>query len=210
MSVQVRLAMAILALGCLSAPAAAQSAAAGNRMAVIDIGHIFDNHPSYKARIAGIDEEMKRAEEQINARREGLLKEIEVLRNLVENSADYKAKEEEIAKEESRLKLEFGRREKGFAEQKAQVVYDIYNQLQQVVSAFAEHNGIDLVIRYSRKQKEMDPKRPQSVIEGINREVVFHRATIDMTDSVLDYIKQQSAGQAAPQSAQGGAAQPRR
>ncbi len=154
---------------------------------VIDIGYIFDNHPIYKQQQEAIDAEIKNAETEINARRDALQREVESLRLLNESSAEYRAKETDIANQDSQLKLEFLRKEKEFGERKAMIIAKTYEQIQQLTQQWAQHNGIQVVLRYSRI--DMDVKRPQSVNMGVLREVVYFNPSLDLTDSILNYIR---------------------
>ncbi len=181
------------------------------KIGVVDIGFIFKNHPTMKTQIEGIDAQIKSAEDEINARREVVLKEIEKLKNFREESQEYKQLEERIAKLEADLKLEFMRKEKEFAESKAKIIFDAYQNVQGSVKAIAEHYGFDVVMRYS--QEEMDYKRPATVSGGINRDIVYFKQSIDLTGTVMQMLQPQGATQAAQpaaQSAQAPGAAPRR
>ncbi|MFO0924941.1 MAG: OmpH family outer membrane protein [Pirellulales bacterium] len=192
---RIRNTLAALALSCsfaglslAQAPAAGTAAAPATRVGVIDIGYIFDNHPTMKARMEAIDAEIKRAEDEINTRREAMMKEVEALRQYNENSPDFKKKEEALANEESKLKLDFVRREKQFQTDKAKVVYETYKQVEEMTKAVAAANQFALIMRYSRV--EMDPAKPQTVQGGINKDVVYFDKNSDLTDFVLGQIRQ--------------------
>lgn len=169
--------------------------AAGTRVGVIDMGFVFDNHPSMKDQIAAIDAEKSRAEEEIEKRRQEILKQLEIIKTLDENTPNYKAQEEKIADAESKLKLDFIRKSKEIDEAKAKVVYETYKHVEAVTKTFAEFNQIGLVIRYTRT--EMDPKKPGTVAQGINKDIVYFQSNLDLTEGVLNYIRQ-SAPAAVP------------
>ncbi len=92
-----------------------RSPGTGDEGGVIDIGFIFDNHPTMKPQMKAIDDQMQQAEDEINNRRVAMQKELESMRSLNEASLDYKKKEEYIADQESKLKLDFVRKEKEFS-----------------------------------------------------------------------------------------------
>ena len=194
---RIRIKLAAVALLCgLSSFASAQAPSAGAaaptgpgvRIGVIDIGYIFDNHPQMKPQMAAIDAQIKAAEDEINARREQMMKELEGLRTLQENSAQFKQKEEQLADAESKLKLDFVRREKQFQLDKAKVVYETYKQVETMTKAVAEANQFCMIMRYSRT--EMDPSKPGTVQGGINKDIVYFHPQIDLTDYVLGQLKQ--------------------
>jgi hypothetical protein len=47
------------------------------------------------------------------------------------------------------------------------------------------------VLRYSKEQDEMDPKKPQSVNFGLQRDVLFQAPGLDITDYVLFVLRDQ-------------------
>jgi Skp family chaperone for outer membrane proteins len=218
-SVRVTIKSACLAIGliCLSLPvlgqapaqqgvaaAATPAAAPVTKIGVIDIGYIFDNHPTMKDQVASIKAQIKMAEDEINKRRESVLEELKSLKSYQENSAEFKQKEEQIAQLESQLKLDFSRKQKEFAEAEAKVIFDTYKQIEMVTKAWAEYNQIGIVFRYSRM--EMDPKAPMTVSAGINKNVVYFNSTLDLTDPILAYLRQQQGATAAGSGARAAAA----
>ena len=63
----------------------------------------------------------------------------------------------------------------------ARVYYDTYREMQTVVKALAEANGLSLVLRFD--SESIDPNNRNEVIKGVNRAVVFHRK-LDLTAMV--------------------------
>ena len=55
-----------------------------------------------------------------------------------------------------------------------------------------------MVLRYSREQMEMDPKKPQSVNFGVQRDVLFYNPQIDITEMVLGVLNRDEPKMAAP------------
>ncbi len=189
----------------VNAQGAATAAAAPARIGVVDMKYIFDKHPTLKAKIEAVDAQIQAEETSINSRRELILKDLEKLREIREDSVDYKKQEEKIAAAEAELKLEFVRKEKEFAEAKAKVLMDTYTEVQNAVKQIAEYNQISVVLRYSKD--DMDVKRPASVTQGIGRDLVYYSPSIDMTAGVLQLLGASTAP-AAPTTASG--AQPTR
>ncbi len=84
-----------------------------------------------------------------------------------------------------------------FLEQEAKVYYGIYREIEDSVAVFAERNRIGLVLRYSGD--EMKPDDRASVLQGVNRPVVFQR-NLDITQHVLNQL---NAGATMPAGAAG-------
>ena len=69
-------------------------------------------------------------------------------------------------------------------------MYDTYNQIVNGVAIAARYYKFDLVVRYNRKQStQMNPKKPQSVLYGADREVIYFNPENDLTDIVIGLLK---------------------
>jgi hypothetical protein len=70
----------------------------------------------------------------------------------------------------------------------AGVIYRSYQSINKAIEVVANHYKYDLVLRYSKEQDQMDPKKPQSVNFGIQRDVLFLNPQIDVTELVLNVL----------------------
>jgi Skp family chaperone for outer membrane proteins len=187
-----------------NAGAAAQPAAAGPKtgptsIALVDVGYIIKNHPNMEANMAAIKAEMEQAQIEIENRRKSLLKDQEALGSMYEaDSPALKAKQEQLISQESKLRVDFMGKEKEFAEKQATVIYKSYQSINRSIALLAKHFQYDLVLRYSREQDEMDPKKPQTVNFGVQRDVLFHNDQIDITELVLQVLNRDEPKMMAP------------
>ena len=55
--------------------------------------------------------------------------------------------------------------------------------------AFADQAGIDLVLRYNGEK--INPEDRASVLQGVNRALVYHRGDLDITNEILDRLNRQ-------------------
>lgn len=179
--------------------------AAGTRVGVVDIGYIFENHPTMPARIEAVNAEVKKSQESIDAKRNGLLKELEQMKELSENSPAFKQKEEAFAASESALKLDFVRKDKEFAEKKALIVYESYKEVEALTRKIATDYQFGIVILANNSRTEMDPKKPMTVQAGMNKDVVYVSENLDLTLHVLAQLQQNAPASAAPAPKQPGA-----
>ena len=160
------------------APQAQQAQPAGPKngpssIALVDVGHILKNHPTMNNEMEAIKAEMTKAQEEIETRRKSLLAETEMVqKNYDTNTADFKQKQEQLISQESKLRVDFMGKEKEFAEMQAGVIYRSYQSINKAIEVVANHYKYDLVLRYSKEQDQMDPKKPQSVNFGIQRDVL--------------------------------------
>ena len=176
------------------APAAGQAAPAGPKtgpssIALVDVGYILKNHPNMNANMEAIKAEMTSAQEEIETRRTALLKDQESIGKTFEpDSPQFKQKQESLISAESKLRVDFMGKEKEFAEKQATVIFKSYQSINRAIEAVAKHYQYDIVLRYSKEQNEMDPKKPQSVNFGVQRDVLFHNPGIDVTEIVLGVL----------------------
>ncbi len=174
------------------------------RIALIDIGHIFRNHPTMKSEQEAVEALAKSYQEELTKKRQELIKQFEGLKQFKDDSAEFKAGEESLAKAEAELQLDTGRKEKELVEKRAEVFYRNYQQVQTMVKWLAEQQGIDMVLTFNRE--EMDPKSPATVQRGLAKSVMYHSGQLDLTDWVLNNLKQQApAAPAASTAARPGA-----
>jgi Skp family chaperone for outer membrane proteins len=194
------------AAGGAAAPQAAPAAAAWPvaRIALIDIGHIFRNHPTMKSEQEAVESLAKSYQEELTKKRQELVKQFEALKQFKDDSLEFKQGEEKLAEAEAALQLDMGRKEKELVEKRAEVFYKNYQQVHTMVKWLAESQGIDMVITFNRE--EMDPKAPATVQRGLAKSVLYHSGNVDLTDWVLNNLKQQSAQAPAAQTAKAPAA----
>lgn len=214
-----RISMASIALmGFFAAPsvlaqapaASPQVAPAGPQkiptsIALVDVGYILKNHPNMNANMEGIKAEMTQAQEEIESRRKALLADQENIAKTFEaDSPQFKQKQESLISAESKLRVDFMGKEKEFAEKQASVIYKSYQSINNSIALVAKHYQYDVVLRYSREQNEMDPKKPQTVNFGIQRDILYFNPGIDVTEVVLAVLKRDEPAAAAPAAASTG------
>ena len=202
-------------LGQAPAGPAAQPAAMGPKtgptsIALVDVGYILKNHPNMNANMEGIKAEMTQAQEDIESRRKTLLADQEMIGKTFEaDTPQFKQKQESLISQESKLRVDFMGKEKEFAEKQANVVFKSYQSINRAIALVASHYQYDVVLRYSREQNEMDPKKPQTVNFGIQRDVLFHNPGIDVTEMVLAVLNRDEPKVTAPAATPTGGGAPR-
>lgn len=161
-------------------------------VALVDVGAIIKAHPTMNAEMEKIKAEMETAHNTIENRRKALLAESEtIVNNYDPNTPDFKQKQEELLNKESKLRVDFLGQEKEFAEKQAKVVFSSYSEINSAIAYVANGYGYDVVLRYSKEQDEMDPKKPQSVNFGLQRDVLFQAPGLDITEHVLWVLRDQ-------------------
>lgn len=170
-------------------PAAQPTASRGTNVAVIDIGFIFKNAARFKQAMEEIKAEDEAFAAEATKRRDALAAAIDTLQRMPKGGPEYQQLEEQIAGDQTRLRLDMARAQKERVEAEAKVYFNAYRDIEDRVAQFSQRYGIDLVLRFNAE--EMDPTKPESVLNGINRFVVFQNQ-LNITGAILDEMNRAS------------------
>ena len=173
-----------------TSPAPATSVRRRSPIAVVDVSYIFKNHNGFKVAMEGMKKEVEAYEEHLRTQQNTLLKEKDRLNDYRPGSKEYDTLERSLADRGAKLQVDMQMKRKEFLEREAYVYYNVYGQVATAIQQFAEQSGIELVLRYSGEP--MDPANRQSVLQGVNRPIVYHRE-LDITREVLDRVNRRSA-----------------
>ena len=189
-----------LVLTLLITPAClAQAPSITTPVAVVDIGYIFKNHPRFAQAMDRVKAEVKASEEELLIRRKDIEARVKKLQSYKPNSLEHKKLEAETARLQAQLQADMTIKRKGFLEKEAKVYHAIYQEIQNEVKAFADNQRIGLVLRFSSEQ--IDPMNRQSVLQGVNRPVIYQR-NLNISYDILDRLQRPpaSTSQAFPRS----------
>jgi Skp family chaperone for outer membrane proteins len=163
----------------------AAPAPSGTSVVVIDIAFIFKNHVRFNARMNEIKTDIEAFEGQIKAEQAALQARSEGLKAFTPSSQEYRNLEGELAKAGADMQVKVGMKRKDFLEREARVYYEVYEEIRLSVMNFCQRNRIELVLRYN--SDEMKPDDRASVLQGVNRAVVFQQGR-DITTSILQML----------------------
>jgi Skp family chaperone for outer membrane proteins len=162
----------------------------GSEIALIDIGVIFKNHTRFKAHMADLQADMERAEQQMKKERDSLRGLSEQLGGYKAGSVEYKQLEEEITKRSADLNVRFQLQKKEFAKTEAKTYYMVYQEIQQEVDAFAQANGIAVVLKFKSEQADAD--KPDEVLTELNKPVIWYARNLDITAVILESLNRRA------------------
>jgi Skp family chaperone for outer membrane proteins len=151
-------------------------------VAVIDVALIFKHHDRFNGQMGDIKRDIEQFEAYVKGQQSSLKTRVEELQQYGPTSADYKAKEAELARTQSQLQVEIGLKRKEFLEKEARVYYHVYKEIENAVAVFSQRAGIGLVLRYNSDDMKEDDR--QSVLQGVNKAVVFHQG-LDITEYII-------------------------
>jgi Skp family chaperone for outer membrane proteins len=175
-------AQAGMAQGTARAPAPQAAPAAQPSVVVIDIGYIFRHHNRFKQMMEDMKADLDAAEREFGGKRNEISQMAEGLKGFNVGSPDYNALEEKITEAQVRLQADMAKRKKEIVQKEAQSYFTVYREIEQEVQYFCERYGVNLVLRYN--SEDIDPTNPQSVMQGVNRTVVY-QSRVNITLDIL-------------------------
>jgi len=173
----------------------AQSASStGHRVAVVDVAYIFKMHAGIRAEVAKVEQDLKAFDGTLKAKQAGLKAAAEQLKTFKIGSTEYAAQEQEVALMESKLRVDMASKRRQLAATEARIYFQNYKRITDGVKFMANHYKINLVLRYN--SDEMDLEKPDTVIRGVMKNIVYHDEDLDMTKAIMQYLTQTMEKQA--------------
>ena len=187
----------LVIVGATSLPAQnAQKAAAGQNVAVIDIGAVFKDHVRFKAMMDKLKADVQAADQSFKGETEKINKSVKQLQDLKPGTPDYKRLEEQVTKEQSDISARASLQKKAFMEREAKIYYSVYQEIQDEVKYYAEAKGVGLVVRHN--SEPIDPNNRNSVMAGINKTVVFQQPGLNITNVILNELNRRASSGVTP------------
>ncbi len=163
--------------------ALAQGQGQGGIVVVLDMVRIFKAHPGHQAAMSRIE---ARAEEM---RKEFQQQQIALQEKAKQASSQYQGSqldqiEIQLRQEEVALQTKARQAQTELMKSEAEAFYKTHSEVMTIVQELCQQYNIGLVLGYD--SEPIDPNRPESVIRGVQRSVVYQ--TNDLTDHVLHKI----------------------
>jgi Skp family chaperone for outer membrane proteins len=187
----VRASFVAVAALALSFGAVAQTQAQGTStgqsqpgiVVVLDMVRIFKAHPGHQAAMAKIE---ARAEEM---RKDFQAQQIALQEKAKQAAAQYQGAQLDqieitLRQDEVKLQTQARQAQTELMKSEAEAFYKTHSEVMTVVQELCQQYNVGLVLGYD--SEPIDPSRPESVIRGVQRSVVYH--TNDLTDHVLHRI----------------------
>lgn len=166
-------------------PAPAAPANSGSRIAVIDISYVFKNHNRFKQSMEDMKTDVEAFEAHLKQSGAQMQKLQTQLREYAPGTPDYKRVQEQIAQFQARVQADTQLKRTEFLQREAKIYYNVYKEIVDEVNYFAQSHGIELVVRFN--SEPIDPENRKSVLEGVNRTVVFQRH-LNITFNILERL----------------------
>jgi len=178
--------------------AAAASNNAPHKVGLIDMAHVFKNYKKFESLREELKEEISASEEKAKLMQAELGEMQKTMKGLAEGGPEFTKAEQVIVKKAAEFETFRRSASRDFLKKESQIYLQVYNETSDAVKRYADFYKYTLVIRFNRE--ELDTENPQNLLQGMNRQVVYHKPEDDITVSVLDYLnrKYTPAASAAP------------
>lgn len=200
-------AAAAVSMAILCGPAFGQAAAPSGpptHVAVIDIGFIFKNSASFKAKMDKFKDDVMQAENGVRGERDRINGLAEQLKNFNVGTPEYKKLEAEVAKAQGDYNVSMQLQKKELMDREAKIYLEVYTEIEKTVEQFAKQHRIAVVHRFEGESVESGDRN--QIMRGITKSIVYLEPGIDITPDILKLLNSRAA--VASQSPPGG--QPRR
>lgn len=159
-----------------------------HKVGLIDMAHVFKHYEKFdsmrdelKGKIGDSENKAKMMAEQIkNLQAE--------LKDIKEGKPGYDEKEKQLAKVSADFEAFRRSTQRDILKEESKIYHQVYMEVADAVKRYSKYYGYTLVLRFNRE--DLNPEDPQGLIQGMNRQVVFHQPEDDMTDSVLEHLNQ--------------------
>jgi len=187
--------VSVVALACcigLTAPAMGQTQPAAAapvtpvKIGLVDMARVFKEYNKFEDMRASLKGEMEVAlaeAKRIAADAEKIKEELKLLK---QGSAEYIKRESDLAQLSSDFETKRKLANVQYQRKEAEIFQDIYVDAVGVIKLYAEHFKFSMVMRFN--SAELDKNDQASVVNGLNKLVIYHRPQDDITDAVIDYL----------------------
>jgi len=157
-----------------------------HKVGLIDMARVFREYTKFsvlredlKGEISQSDEKAKSMALQINKLRDEM-------KQFKQGSPEFITRENNLTKLTTEFETFRKQVQRDFLRKEADIYKTIYLEVVDVVKKYAEYYKYTLVLRFNGEKLDTDD--PQKLIQGMNRQVVFHRPEDDITPSVIEYL----------------------
>jgi Skp family chaperone for outer membrane proteins len=174
-----------LALVGLAAPVVAQGQAPESPgiVAVLDMVRVFKAHPGHQAAMVKIEARAEELRKDFQQQQIALQEKAKAAATQYQG-AQLDSIEITLRQEEVALQTKARQAQTELMKSEAEAFYKTHAEVMTIVQTLCQRYNVGLVLGYD--SEPIDPNRPESVIRGVQRSVVYK--TNDLTDHVLHEI----------------------
>ena len=156
-------------------------------IAIIDLTYIFENHSRFQAMKQDLENDVKRAEENLKALKKQADELIELRKEYNPGTPDYKRLDEQVIQRQAELQTKVKLQRKDFVLREAKNYHNVYREIADEVRYYSERNGINVVLRFNGEPTH--PSMPEEVLKALNKPIIYYNRAIDITPIILERLQ---------------------
>ena len=157
-----------------------------HKVGLIDMAHVFKNYKKFEALREDLKLEIGASEDKAKGMQQQLADLQNKMKAMNEGTKDYTKTEQEIVKLAAEFESFRRTASREFLKKESQIYLMVYNETSDAVKKYADFYKYTLVIRFNRE--DLETENPQALLQGMNRQVVYHRGEDDITLPVLKFL----------------------
>lgn len=190
-----------VASGQNASPRESASAAVPHKVGLIDMARLFKEYKKFEALREGLKAEFESSQGEAQVKQQQIARLQEEMKSFDPSSAEYQQREAKITQLGAELQSFAKIAQRDLFRKESQIYKQVYLEAQDMVKMFAQARNYTLVLRYNNE--ELDTDDPQKLIQGMNRQVIYHRESDDITGYIIGalndrYAKSAGASASAP------------
>ncbi len=173
----------------LSQSPAASSSGSRTKIGLIDMAEVFKKYKKFEVLRESLRDDATRIQEEGQQKVLQIQRLQEELKELKQGTAEFTEREKSLVSLNAELQA-FGRaQQREQMRKEAQIYRTVYLEIQSVVGKFADHFGYTLILRFNNNGLETE--NPEELLQGLAKQVIFHRSEDDITTAVIEYLNGQ-------------------
>ena len=185
-----------------NAPATAQPAARADsphRIGLIDMAEVFQGYKKFEELRNALQAEIEKSDAEAKVMVEKMQKVQAELseQKFTAGSPQFEQAERTLLQHKSDFEAFRAATQRKLARRESEMFKVIYSDTTRAVSLYADHAKYTVVLRFDRKDIDENTP-PAEAVQRMNKQVVFHRGSDDITDVVLGFLNREYAKTATP------------
>mgnify|MGYP001171802921 FL=1 len=154
---------------------------------LVDVAYVFKHYKKAGDQQGQFEAKVKNKESEFK----GLADQIKQVGNerkrFNSGTVEYQQKDDQLTSLQADLAAKARQADKAFATQQATMLRNLYGDVNAVIRSAARYYGLTLVLRVDPADPENPTSRTQ-VMKELNRQVLFHDASMNITKAVLNTL----------------------
>jgi outer membrane protein len=161
-----------------------------HKVGLIDMAHIFKNYKKFEALREDLKTEISQGEEKAKALQTEIVELQKQIKenNLKEGGPEFAKIEKQLYQKGADFENFKRQKQREYLKAESKIYLEIYNEVTEMVNKYAKYYKYTLVMRFSRE--ELDTENAQQLLQGMNRQVIYHRPSDDITDPILKKLNE--------------------